>query len=85
MPNGSGGAGSCDAKFFQSLLGAGFVAIDADSVATIYAASVRTAIDMQHLPGDLRGFRQIHDRIHDVFHARNLPHRLQTSRGYPSR
>src|ERR1700733_826790 len=38
---------------------------------------MRTTIHAQHLPGDLTGFGQIDDGIHDVLYTGNLPHRLQ--------
>ena len=39
-------------------------------------ANVRTAVYVQHLAGHLKGFGQIKDGVHDVFHLGNPPRRL---------
>src|SRR6266478_2621282 len=39
------------------------------------SAGVRTAVHVQHVPGDMTSFRQINHRLSDVLRIRNRPHR----------
>jgi hypothetical protein len=38
---------------------------------------MRTAVNVQHLPGHLMDFCQVNDRVYDILHFGNLSHRLQ--------
>jgi hypothetical protein len=47
----------------------------AESLRRLPFANVRTAVYVQHLPGDVTGFRQINDTLSDVLRVGDRTHR----------